>query len=33
MQDAPDLDHDLAHRDRPTQQVDAAHAQPGHLWL
>jgi hypothetical protein len=31
VQHAPDLDHDLGHRDRPAQQVDAAAAQPGQL--
>ena len=31
VQHAPDLNHDLGHLDRPTQQVDAAAAQPGQL--
>jgi hypothetical protein len=31
VQDAPDLDHDLGHLDGPTEQVDAAAAQPGQL--
>jgi hypothetical protein len=31
VQHAPDLDHDLGHRDRPAQQIDAVTAQPGQL--
>jgi hypothetical protein len=31
VQHAPELDHNLGHRDHPEQQVDAAAAQPGQL--